>query len=140
MVFDVSVAMTWILFLALFPISFFWLRRAWRIFVKRDFSEVALKRGDPPANPEKFAPYTGALNLVCGIIIVCNIVGIVTGSFTYETWSAIAGSTIWIKFFMDFIISRHAHPTQWGKKKSPEAETEAASSKLVNPNKPGEAP
>lgn len=118
MVFDVHVAMTWILFLALFPIAFFWLRRAWRIFAKRDFSEVGLKRGESPANPEKFAPYTGALNLVCGIIVVCTILGIVTGSFGYETWSAIAGSTIWIKFFMDFIISRHAHPTQWGRKKT----------------------
>ena len=41
MVFDISVAMTWILFLALFPISFVWLRRAWRIVMYRDFSEVA---------------------------------------------------------------------------------------------------
>jgi len=36
MVFDVSVAMTWILFLALFPITFYWLRRAWRIVVRKD--------------------------------------------------------------------------------------------------------
>ena len=28
MVFDASVALNWILFLALFPIAFFWLRRA----------------------------------------------------------------------------------------------------------------
>lgn len=116
MIFDISVAMTWILFLALFPIAFFWLRRAWRIFAKRDFSEVGLKRGEPPANPEKFAPYTGALNLVCGSIIICVILGVVTGVLPYETWSAIAGSTLWIKFFLDFIISRHAHPVQWGRK------------------------
>lgn len=48
MVFDVSVALTWILFLALFPMAFVWLRRAWRIVVKRDFSEVALKHRVPP--------------------------------------------------------------------------------------------
>ncbi len=129
MVFDVSVAMTWILFLALFPISFFWMRRAWRIFVKRDFSEVGLKRGVAPANPEKFAPYTGALNLVCGAITVCTILGVLTGSLGYETWSAIGGSTIWIKFFLDFIISRHAHPVKWGKKKKDdEAVSEKAGS------------
>jgi hypothetical protein len=52
MVFDVSVAMTWILFLALFPMAFFWFRRAWRIVVKRDFSEVAIKRGESPPNAE----------------------------------------------------------------------------------------
>ena len=56
MVFDFTVAMTWILFLALFPIAFFWLRRAWRILIRRDFSEVALKRGEPPENPKNLRP------------------------------------------------------------------------------------
>jgi len=32
MVFDISVALTWLLFLALFPMAFIWLRRAWRDF------------------------------------------------------------------------------------------------------------
>ena len=73
MVFDISVAMTWILFLALFPISFVWLRRAWRIVMYRDFSEVAIKRGEAPPNPEKFAPYEMAINLVAGTVIVCVI-------------------------------------------------------------------
>ena len=35
MKFDVSVALTWILFLALFPMAFFWFRRAWRAAVVR---------------------------------------------------------------------------------------------------------
>ena len=52
MVFDVSVALTWILYLALFPMAFFWFRRAWRIVVQRDFSEVAVKRGESPPHPE----------------------------------------------------------------------------------------
>ena len=34
-----------ILFLALFPMAFFWLRRAHRIFIKKNYSEVALKKG-----------------------------------------------------------------------------------------------
>lgn len=109
MVFDISVAITWVLFLALFPIAFFWLRRAWRIIVQRNFSEVALKRGEPPANPAKFAPYTGALNLIAGVIIVGVILSIITATLPYEVWSAIAGSTIWLKFIFDFIISRQAH-------------------------------
>lgn len=110
MVFDVSVAMTWLLFLALFPIAFFWLRRAWRILVKHDFSDVALKRGEPPANPEKFAPYAAIINMIGGVIIVFVIIGVFAGVLAYETWSAIAGSTIWMKFIFDFILSRHAHP------------------------------
>lgn len=108
--FDVSIALTWVLFLALFPIAFFWLRRAWRILVRRDYSEVALKRGEPPENPKKFAPFTAAANLVGGIIVLIAIAGVLTGTFAYGTWSAMAGVTIWGKFIADFIIRSHAHP------------------------------
>jgi len=110
MVFDISVAMTWLLFIALFPLSFFWLRRAWRIAVKRDFSEVALKRGESPANPEKYAPYVAAINLLAGVIVVTLIIGVLAAYYDYATWSATAGVTIWLKLMADFIISRHAHP------------------------------
>ena len=56
MVFDVNVALTWILFLALFPMAFFWLRRGWRIWVKRDFSEVAIRGGMSTPDLEELAP------------------------------------------------------------------------------------
>ncbi len=111
MVFDVSVALTWILYLALFPMAFFWFRRAWRIVVQRDFSEVAVKRGESPPHPEKYAPYTVAINLVAAIVVTTVIVTVAFGMFDYNTWSAIAGSTIWCKFFLDFALSRQAHNT-----------------------------
>ncbi|MCF8199402.1 MAG: hypothetical protein K9J42_11595 [Sulfuritalea sp.] len=117
MVFDINVAISWILFLALFPISFFWLRRAWRIIFKQDFSEVGLRKGEPPENPKKFAPYAAAINLIGGGIVVGVILGVVSGEMEYQTWSAIAGSTIWMKFIFDFILSRHAHPIVPAKKK-----------------------
>ncbi len=109
MVFDVSVAMTWILFLALFPITFYWLRRVWRVVVRKDLSEVALKRGEPPANPAKYAPYAVAINLVGSAILIYVIFGVISATLSYETWSAIAGSTIWMKLILDFGVSRHAH-------------------------------
>jgi hypothetical protein len=109
MVFDVSVAMTWILYLALLPMAFFWLRRAWRIGVRRDFSEVALKRGASPRQPERWAPYAMAVNGLAGAVAVFVIVGVVGFGLPYDTWTAIAGSTIWSKFFLDFALSRQAH-------------------------------
>ncbi len=109
MVFDVSVALTWILFLALFPIGFFWFRRAWRIVVQRDFSEVALKGGEPPPDAEKYAPYVMLINLLAGTVAASVIVGVALGRLDYNTWTAMAGSTIWCKFFLDFAISRFAH-------------------------------
>jgi ATP/ADP translocase len=101
MVFDINVAMTWILFIALFPIAFFWLRRAWRIAVKQNFSDFALK---------KYAPYAAAINLLAGVVVVLVIIGVLTAYFDYATWSAIAGVTIWLKIIADFILRRHAHP------------------------------
>jgi small-conductance mechanosensitive channel len=109
MAFDVGLALTWILFLALFPMAFFWLRRTWRIFVKRDFSEVALKRGQPPPDAERWAPYEGAINAVAGVVVVFVIIGVVLGVMPYDTWTAIAGSTIWCKLFSSFALGRHAH-------------------------------
>ncbi|MGD9833097.1 MAG: hypothetical protein AB7U92_10140 [Piscinibacter sp.] len=109
MTFDISVALTWILFLALFPLAFFWLRRAWRILVKRDFSEVALKRGEPPPDAERWAPYEMAINGLAGIVVVFVIVAVVAYGIPYDTWTAIAGSTIWCKFFASFALGRHAH-------------------------------
>jgi len=119
MVFDVSVAMTWILFLALFPMAFFWLRRAWRIFVNRDYAEVALKGGESPPNPKRWAPVVGLANLAAGAVIVGVIVGVGMGRLTFDNWIAIAGSTIWMKLIVDFIISRQAHPFTLGRKKTP---------------------
>lgn len=116
MVFDVSVAMTWLLFLALFPIAFVWMRRAWRIVVRRDFSEVALKHGLPPPDAERFAPWTMGINLVAGLVIAVTLGAVVLGAWSYEVWSAVAGSTIWCKFFADFGLSRHAH-ARWGRVK-----------------------
>ncbi len=126
MVFDIGVILTWILFLALFPMAFFWLRRAWRIFIKKNYAEVAIKRGLPPKNPKKWAPFVGLLNLVCGGIAVWIIIGVPFWIFTgiligpfqsYETWSAIAGMTIWGKIIADLIIRFQAHPIKFGKKK-----------------------
>jgi hypothetical protein len=110
MVFDVSVAITWLLFLALFPIAFFWLRRVWRIAIRRDFSEVALKRGEPPPQPARYAPYAAAINLLGGGVVVFVIVGVLSGGMDYATWSSTAGITIWLKIIADFILSRQAHP------------------------------
>jgi len=117
MVFDTSVALTWILYLALFPMAFFWLRRAWRIVVRRDFSEVALKRGQSPADPEKFAPYEMLVNLISGVVAVTVIVAVALGRLDYNTWTAVAGSTIWCKFFASFALSRHAH-SSWARRKT----------------------
>ncbi len=122
----VSLALIWLLFLALFPMAFFWLRRSWRIFIKKNYAEVATKRGVPPENPKKWAPVVGLLNLICGAIAVWTIVGVILwittgiliGPFqNYDSWSAVAGLTIWGKIMADVIIRFQAHPIVFGRKK-----------------------
>lgn len=109
----------WIFLIALFPVAFFWLRRAWRILVKRDFSEVALKKGVPPPNAEKYAPYEMAINLVGGVVIVGLLVAVLGfQALASEDWIAIAGSTLWIKLFLSFALSRQAHGFGPGRKSS----------------------
>ena len=126
LVFDAATVITWLLFLALFPLAFFWLRRAKRILIDKNYSEVALKRGLPPENPAKFALISGLINLLAGgtaALVVIGLplyiaTGIELGPFAhYENWSAIGGVTIWSKLMADFILSRYAHPFQFGKKK-----------------------
>ena len=113
---NVGFAMKWILFLGLFPMAFIWLRRAYRIFIKKDYSEVALKGGEGPDNPEKWYLHTGIVNLVAGGTALFTIIGILWPFLTYETWSKIAGITLWMKIFADYIVSRTAHPFKISKK------------------------
>ena len=115
---SISLILNWLLLLALFPMAFFWLRRAWRIFVKKNYSEVALKRGLPPNNPKKWAPFVGLVNLVCGAAAVWIIIAVlVLALYPFETWNAYAGITIWGKIIADLIIRLQAHPITFGKKK-----------------------
>ena len=109
MVFDVGVALNWVLFLALFPMAFIWLRRAWRIIVRRDYSEVALKGGVSAPDAREFAPAEAAINLVAGGVCAMVIIGVAAGLLRYNTWTAIAGSTIWLKIIASFALGRHAH-------------------------------
>lgn len=100
----------WIFLLALFPVTFFWLRRAWRILIRRDFSEVALKKGLPPPDTEKYAPYEMAINLIAGTVMAVLLVSVlVFQALSSDDWIAIAGSTLWMKLFLSFALSRHAH-------------------------------
>lgn len=126
MTFDAATALIWILYLALFPMAFYWFRRAWKIFVNKDYSEVALKGGVPPANPEKWATTTGVVNIMAGTSATWIILGVMLyiatgikiGPFdSFEGWNAYAGSTIWLKLIIDFIIKRQAHPIVLGRKK-----------------------
>jgi hypothetical protein len=123
MPFDMRIAIRLILFLALFPMAFIWLRRAYRIFIKKNYEEVALKRGEAPENPEKWAPATGIVNLAAGGTAVVTILGVlltfwVQNIFSpFENWSAVVGVTLWFKVFADYIVSRQAHPFEIGRKK-----------------------
>ncbi|MGE0348607.1 hypothetical protein [Hydrogenophaga sp.] len=107
----------WIFLLALFPVAFFWLRRAWRIGVRRDFSEVALKKGMAPPDAERYAPYEMLINLAGGLVMVGVLVAVLGfQALASDQWIAVAGVTLWLKLFASFALSRQAHGI--GKKKA----------------------
>jgi len=114
----------WFFLLALFPISFFWVRRSYRILIKRDFSEVALKKGMPPPNAERYAPYEFVINFVPAIVLIGVLVSSLlpllwmVGDVSWDLEGLIlnrddrlmfAGVTIWLKVFGSFALSRQAH-------------------------------
>lgn len=111
---NIHIFFTWVMFLGLFPFSFFWLKSAWKIFIKKDFSHVALKGGKPPLNQKKYAWLSGMISLFAGFIFAAVVVMIIFIGLDYEIWSAIVGITLWMKLFVDFAISRFAH-MKWKK-------------------------
>ena len=134
----VSIAiLDWVFLLALFPVAFFWLRRTWRILVRRDFSEVALKKGMPPPNADRYAPYEMVINLLGGLVMVgvlasvlfiplLGVAGWVPASadqyvMSRDDWIMVAGVTLWMKLFASFALSRHAHGIAPAKKKASKA-------------------
>jgi len=110
----------WLFLLVLLPVSFFWLRRAWRIFFKDDYSEVGLKRGLPPPNAERYAPYEMLL-CVFGAAVLLGVLVAVLGfqALARDDWMAIAGITLWTKILASFALSRHAHGFDFGRRKEP---------------------
>ena len=115
----VDLVLTWILFLALFPASALWFYRAYRIGVKKDYSLVGMKRGVPTAFPEKFALAEVILHTVVASLLLFTIYGVLVEGWAYNTWTTLAGSTIWCKILFSFVMSRHAHPpVKKGAKKS----------------------
>lgn len=109
----------WFFLLALFPVAFFWLRRAWRIYFRRDFSEVALKKGMPPPNAERYAPYEMAINMLGGVVIAGVLLAVLGfQALARDDWMAVAGVTLWTKLMASFALARHAHGIDMGKKKT----------------------
>lgn len=112
----------WIFLLVLFPVAFFWLRRVYRILVKRDFSEVALKKGMPPPNAERYAPYEMVINLVGGVVMVGVLIAVLGfQALKSEDWIAIAGVTLWLKLLLSFMLGRQAHGLAPAKRKGKSA-------------------
>jgi len=100
----------WFFLLVLVPVAFFWLRRAWRIGVKGDLSEVALKKGQPAPNAQRYAKHELIINLTGGAVLVGVLVAVLGfQALERDDWVAIAGSTLWMKFFASFALGRHAH-------------------------------
>lgn len=112
--------LNWFFLLALIPVAFFWLRRAWRIGVRRDFSEVALKKGMPAPNAERYAPYELIINLLGGLVLVGVLVAVLGfQALGRDEWIAIAGSTLWLKIFASFALSRQAHGLSPARRRGP---------------------
>jgi hypothetical protein len=79
---------------------------------------VALKKGLPPANAERYAPYEMAINMIGGIVMVGVLVAVLGfQALAQQDWIAVAGVTLWCKLLASFALSRQAHGLGPAKKK-----------------------
>ena len=66
----VVTVVNFIMFYALLPIAFLFIRKAYKVGKKKDYTRVALKRGESPKNPQKYAKVTVGINLVAGLVLL----------------------------------------------------------------------
>ncbi len=99
----------WILFIGLIPLSVYWIRRGLKIWLKKDYSLVALWKGSPPDDARKYALYAAISNLGAGIIFLSVFSLVLLVGLRYNTWTGIVGITFWMKIFTDFNVSMYAH-------------------------------
>lgn len=102
---NIHILLARLMFAGLFPIAFFWLRKGWRIGFKKDYSAVVPGK---EASAGKHAALTAFINLAAGAVLASVIILVIIAGLDYETWTAAAGITIWMKFFAEFIIRKHA--------------------------------
>ncbi len=115
---DAGVILTWVLFLALFPMVFVWLRRAYRIFFLIKITPKLHLSVENHLRILKNGLHSQGLLTSLQADCFWTIIGVVVLGYEYSKWSAMAGCTIWGgKIFADWILRNQAHPFQFGKKK-----------------------
>ncbi len=106
---QVVLVFNWILFIGLIPLSIFWLRRGYKIWMKKDYSLVALWKGRSPKNAKKYVPYAILSNLGAGMIFLTVFFLVLIIGLHYDIWTAIVGITFWMKILTDLNVSMYAH-------------------------------
>ena len=64
----------------------------------------------PAPNAARYARHELLINLTGGLVLVGVLVAVLGfQALERDDWVAIAGSTLWLKFFASFALGRHAH-------------------------------
>ena len=106
---QVVLVFNWILYIGLIPLSIFWIRRGLKIWLKKDYSLVALWKGKASQTPEKYAFFSIVSNLMAGLIFLTVFFLVLIFGLEYGIWTAIVGVTFWMKIILDLNVSMYAH-------------------------------
>ncbi|WP_119153855.1 hypothetical protein [Caldimonas tepidiphila] len=104
-----SVVFAWLLLLLALALAALCFRRAWTILVRRNFAEVAVRQGQAPADPARWAPYAAVIHLVAGAVVLASVLAALLGLAPFSTWSSTVGLTLWIYLFALHLLARRAH-------------------------------
>lgn len=106
---DASVVFAWLLLLLAVALAALCFRRAWTVLVQRNFAEVAVLRGESPAEPERWAPYAVAIHLLAGGVMSAAVISALLGWAAFANWSSVIGLTLWFYLLALHVLARRAH-------------------------------
>jgi hypothetical protein len=106
---DASVILAWLLLLLGVALAALCLKRAWTIIVRRNYAEVAVRRGASPRQPERWAPYAAGIHLVGGALMIGAVLCALLGLAPFATWTSAIGLTLWAYLFALSMLARTAH-------------------------------
>ena len=106
-----------LMFLGIFLMAAGMLHRAGRIAIGRDMRFVVDWRGRALAEPERWAHWVLAINLIGGAVLLGIGVSVLVVGLAFSVWTGSAGLVLWSYFFLLKVIAGRAarNPADSGK-------------------------
>jgi hypothetical protein len=108
MIFYLELAVAWVLFLAIFPLTVGMFYRAWKIAVRREWHYVAPWYGNPVPQPQRWAHWFAGINMLGGSVLFAILISIIVFGAPFSKWATAVALTIWMYYITTQLLARKA--------------------------------